>query len=608
MNLQKMFLLISGCVCLVTFAIMVIIVEGDFEKVIIQEYQEKADIILQSMKAVRAHTGGVVRPEATKLIGKDGFVVELQSTSFAANKVFAGIAPSHKYDISFRTPSTKPLNPNNRANDVEADLISQLDVMHAAGDKELLWKGIRTIRGVDYYIIAMGEVTKQSCLPCHMRREDAPVSLRDKYAFDSPARLANRVETAEIVSIPIDKLYATVKKSTTVLIGVCLAGLVVIIGATTCAFRSLVSKPVAELGGYAAQIESGNLDATPKGRFRYGLLRLRVSLEQMVHELKSRVAEAAGNALEARRQAEEANTAKAAADVARAEAEYGRREGMLQAAGSLRGVVEVVTERSDDLSHQVDRCSQGAAAMSGVVLETGAAMKEMHASVLDIVASAEEASKVTQWTREKARDGEAVVGRAVDCIADVKVQSLAVKADMAELGRHAEGIGRIMNVINDIADQTNLLALNAAIEAARAGEAGRGFAVVADEVRKLAEKTMTATREVGTAIRDIQDGTQKNIGNVDKAVHGIAEANELAVASRDVLREIAAQAAGAADQVTAIANVSRRQSSVSDSVNSSVDQICSISSETAEAMALAEQAASEMVRQTQALHALLESM
>ncbi|MHC1713851.1 MAG: methyl-accepting chemotaxis protein [Solidesulfovibrio sp.] len=587
---------------------MVLIVKGDFEKVIIQEYQEKADIILQSMKAVRAHTGSVVRPEATKLIGKDGFVVELQSTSFAANKVFAGIAPSHKYDISFRTPSTKPLNPNNRANDVEADLISQLDVMHTAGDKELLWKGVRTISGVDYYIIAMGEVTKQSCLPCHMRREDAPVSLRDKYAFDSPARLANRVETAEIVSIPIDKLYATVKKSTTVLVGVCLAGLVVIIGATTYAFRSLVSKPVAELGGYAAQIESGNLEATPKGRFRYGLLRLKVSLEQMVNELKSRVAEAAGNALEARRQAEEANTAKAAADAARVEAEHGRREGMLQAAGSLRGVVEVVTERSGDLSHQVDRCSQGAAAMSGVVRETGAAMKEMHVSVLDIVASAEEASKVTQWTREKARDGEAVVGRAVDCIADVKVQSLAVKADMAELGRHAEGIGRIMNVINDIADQTNLLALNAAIEAARAGDAGRGFAVVADEVRKLAEKTMTATREVGTAIRDIQDGTQKNIGNVDKAVHGIAEANELAVASRDVLREIAAQVAGAADQVTVIANVSRRQSSVSDSVNSSIDQICSISSETVEAMALAEQAASEMVRQTQALHTLLESM
>ena len=165
MNLQKMFMLLCGCICIATFAVIVVIVNTDTEKAIIQEYQQKADILLRSMKAVRAHIGGVVRPAATKLIGKDGFLVELQSTSFAANKVFAAIAPAHKYDISFRTPSTKPLNHANRANDVEADLIAKLDAMHAAGAGELVWKGVRHIGGVDYYVIAVGEVNKQSCLP-----------------------------------------------------------------------------------------------------------------------------------------------------------------------------------------------------------------------------------------------------------------------------------------------------------------------------------------------------------------------------------------------------------------------------------------------------------
>ncbi len=608
MNLQRMFLLVTGCICLATFACIVAVVKSEFEKSIIAQYQEKADILLQSMKAVRAHAGGVVRPEATKLIGKDGFVVALQSTSFAANKVFAAIPEAHRYAVTFRTPSTKPLNPANKASPVEAELIAALDARHAAGDGELLWKGVRAVNGQDCYVIALGEVNKESCLPCHKAREDAPADLRDKYPFDQPPRLAGRVETAEVVTIPVDSLYATVRRSSAVLLCVCLAGLALITVSTVLAFRGLVSRPLTALGSYAAAVAGGDLGAMPRGRFRYGLARLKSSIERMVAELRGRIGEAGELARRAEAKAVEADAARGQAETARREAEAGRRDGMRQAAASLRDVVEVVTQRSRDLSGQVERSRRGASAMASVHAAMETAMAGLRASVREIADSAGVAAQSTQWTLEKAGEGEEAVGRAVARIDRVRDQSLAVRADMAELGRQAAGIGRVMGVINDIADQTNLLALNAAIEAARAGEAGRGFAVVADEVRKLAEKTMDATREVGRAIKDIQDGTRKNVGNVEAAVSGIAEASDLAAASREALRGIAAQVADAAGRSRGIVEAASRQGAAQGAVAASMEAMGAEAAGAAEAMAQADAAAAGMVERTRALHALLESL
>ena len=152
-----------------------------------------------------------------------------------------------------------------------------------------------------------------------------------------------------------------------------------------------------------------------------------------------------------------------------------------------------------------------------------------------------------------------VVRETIACIARVAEQTAAVAEGMEELGAHAAGIGRILELITDVADQTNLLALNAAIEAARAGEAGRGFAVVADEVRKLAEKTMQATTDVAAAVRAIRQGVNAGSAATERAVELTRQTTQLADSSGERLNRILDVSRQVADTVAGIAKATEEQ-------------------------------------------------
>ena len=285
-----------------------------------------------------------------------------------------------------------------------------------------------------------------------------------------------------------------------------------------------------------------------------------------------------------------------------------RRDGMLKAAVRLEEVAGIVSAASTELASQIELSEQGAAEQASRVTETATAMEEMNSTVLEVARNAGAASEVSSSTRERAEQGAQAVQELVSGIRDVQGASLALRTDMGKLAENAQAISRIMAVISDIADQTNLLALNAAIEAARAGEAGRGFAVVADEVRKLAEKTMASTTDVGNAIKAIQSSAAKSMEQVDLTANNIGKVTELAIHSGEALHEIVSMADNTADQVRGIAAASEQQSASSEEINRSIAEVNSIAGETAAAMQEAAQAVSDLAHQASVLSGLIDDM
>ncbi len=374
------------------------------------------------------------------------------------------------------------------------------------------------------------------------------------------------------------------------------------------ALAQSIAVPVNKLVTAAVSISKGDLSATSGLNQKDEIGVLDGAFKAMVAALIAKMGEADEQANIAQQETEKAHQATLEAQAAKEQAERAKIEGMHQAAQQLEGVVQIVSSASEELSAQIEQSSRGADEQSGRVRETATAMEEMNATVLEVARNAQQAADVSHQARQQALEGSKIVTDAVKSIEAVHSQSIAIKEDMDALGKQAEGIGQIMGVIADIADQTNLLALNAAIEAARAGDAGRGFAVVADEVRKLAEKTMTATQEVGQAITGIQEGTRKNIHNVEQAGVSIEEAAKLSVQSGESLKQILEFVHMVNDQVQSIATASEQQSAASEEINHSVEQVATISAETAQAMEQASSAVAELAQQSQALQRLIVEM
>jgi methyl-accepting chemotaxis protein len=268
-----------------------------------------------------------------------------------------------------------------------------------------------------------------------------------------------------------------------------------------------------------------------------------------------------------------------------------------------RSVVADVQQASGNVASAGQKLNQNAVQMSTLSTEqeqrssqVATAAEEMSQTIMDIAQNVNSIAGAAQVTLAVAKDGQGIVDKSVMEVKEIAETVDASSEFVRSLGDRSRQIGEIVDVIGDIADQTNLLALNAAIEAARAGEQGRGFAVVADEVRKLAERTANATSEISAMIKTIQEEVFKAVDSMENASGKVTVGVELSAHAGEALKNIVEKADELQLMVQQIASATEEMSTTSEEITKDIGQIASASRETSESSSHTTQAAAELSR------------
>lgn len=267
----------------------------------------------------------------------------------------------------------------------------------------------------------------------------------------------------------------------------------------------------------------------------------------------------------------------------------------------LLGQVISTANLANDSSSSMQQTSSEVASSSSQQVQRAetiaAAVEEMSVSADTVAAKCAEAAEQTKSAGDAANEGGTVVSQTVESINRIAsvVRETAEKVD--SLGARSQKIGEVMKVINDVAEQTNLLALNAAIEAARAGEQGRGFAVVADEVRGLAERTSQATQEVGDAILAIQNDTQAAIDRMQDGTNMVEDGVSLANSAGEALQRIVSDASAVDAMVQSIAEASSEQTNVTTEIARDISTINDVATDNSSVAQRAQETAGELKTQ-----------
>lgn len=249
---------------------------------------------------------------------------------------------------------------------------------------------------------------------------------------------------------------------------------------------------------------------------------------------------------------------------------------------SIAGTAEHVASASEEISSSASLQAQGAETQKDQAAQVATAMQEMSSTVLQVSENSNKAAEASRAAAETARKGGSIVDETLTRMRAIAESVSSTAKKVEELGKSSDQIGRIIGVIDDIADQTNLLALNAAIEAARAGEQGRGFAVVADEVRKLAERTTTATKEIAQMIQTVQSETKMAVTAMEAGTKQVEEGVTSTAQAGDALKEIIHMSEQVGEMITHVATAATEQSSASEEVNNNMEQIAKLVKESAD--------------------------
>jgi methyl-accepting chemotaxis protein len=287
-------------------------------------------------------------------------------------------------------------------------------------------------------------------------------------------------------------------------------------------------------------------------------------------------------------------------------------KGFNQAVYNIRTMLVKVSEAvsaaasaSTQISSSVEEMSAGAQEQSAQTSEVAGAVEEMTKTIMETTRNSSIAADSAKNSGSTAKDGGKVVAETIEGMNRIAAVVKSSAETVQALGKSSDQIGEIIQVIDDIADQTNLLALNAAIEAARAGEQGRGFAVVADEVRKLAERTTKATKEIAGMIKQIQKDTSNAVISMSKGTEEVEKGKALADKAGESLKEIILGAVKVVDVITQVAAASEEQSSTSEEISRSIEAINNVTRESTAGIQQIAKASEDLSRLTVNLQDLI---
>jgi len=271
----------------------------------------------------------------------------------------------------------------------------------------------------------------------------------------------------------------------------------------------------------------------------------------------------------------------------------------------LGGTATELVGAADEITRTSETAANGVQAQTQRIESVSAAVEEMNATINQSAQNATEAADTSRQASETASEGDDVVRQTVDNMKRIVDVVSSSAETIGKLAHSADQIGQIINVIDEIADQTNLLALNAAIEAARAGEQGRGFAVVADEVRKLAERTAKATGEITSMIKEIQQNTGDAVQSMESGISEVEAGHKLAEQAGSSLQSIITMNQQVLGMVEQIASASSEQSRAAGDIAGSVEEVSTITEQTAEGATRSAGAADKLAQQADQLQSIV---
>ncbi|WP_096085686.1 methyl-accepting chemotaxis protein [Agaribacterium haliotis] len=264
-------------------------------------------------------------------------------------------------------------------------------------------------------------------------------------------------------------------------------------------------------------------------------------------------------------------------------------------------------QTSTTLQQVADDSEQCSSAQLAETDQVATAMHELNATAQEVARLAGHTAEHTATAQKQAQSGQKIVEDSQQAVLGLSQKMQTAAQTVSELEEHSQNIGSVLDVIRGIAEQTNLLALNAAIEAARAGEQGRGFAVVADEVRTLASKTQASTEEINSMIAQLQNGTGEAVSAIEQSNESLQRSLELSASISGAITTMVESSSEVANLNTQIATAAEEQTSVSEEINANISNISDLAAKTNESVQALKDSSGQIGKAVNAVTSQLQS-